>query len=139
MASSPLLAALAAPSEKPKKVKDPKAKREKSGEKSEAMTGQQHGELPAYKEPTPRQRMKSDARDAKIHATRQWVMGDMTTKQHDGVHARANHVLTGKPNVKIAGMGEAKKTSGAKPSAPRQTASGKGPSLNIKGAGTNKK
>jgi hypothetical protein len=139
MASSPLLAALAAPAEKTKKVKDPVKKREKSGEKAPSMTGQQHGELPSYKAPTPRQEMKTDARRAKIHATREWVMGNMSSKEHAGVHSRANQVLTGKPDIKIGGMGENKKTSGAKPQAPRQTASGKGPSLNIKGAGTNKK
>jgi hypothetical protein len=101
MAGSPLIAALMAPDSK-KKVKDPKPKREKTGEKAPSMTGQQHGELPAYKEPTPAQRMKSAARDAKVHATRQWVMGELSNKKHAGIHARANRVLTNKaPIVKM--------------------------------------
>jgi hypothetical protein len=101
MASSPLIAALLAPDSK-KKVKDPKVKRPKTGEKAESMTGQQHGELQGYKEPTPRQRMKMDARDSKVHATRRWVMGELSNKQHAGIHARANRVLTGKaPMIKV--------------------------------------
>lgn len=138
MASSPLIATLLS-GEKSKKVKDPKPKRERSGEKPESMTGQQHGELTAYKEPTPRQRIKGDAREAKIHATSRWVRGDISTNEHNKIHSRANQILTSKPTVNIAGLGTNKKTSGAKPQVSRQTASGKGPSLNIKGAGTNKK
>ena len=51
---------------------------------------------PIVKEPTPRQRMKMHAKEEKIHATRKWVAGEISTKQHDGVHARADAVLKGK-------------------------------------------
>ena len=48
---------------------------------------------PLVKEPTPHQRMKMHAKEEKIQATRKWVAGEITTKQHLGVHARANAVL----------------------------------------------
>ena len=95
MASSPLISALLAP-QSPKRVRDPKLARAKTGEKAPAMTGQQHGELASYKEPTPAQRVKMHARDAKVSATRRWVDGDISTKAHAGIHARANRVLTNK-------------------------------------------
>jgi hypothetical protein len=57
--------------------------------------------MPVPKEPTPHQRMKMHAREEKIHATRKWVAGEITTKQHMGVHARANAVLKGKAGVKV--------------------------------------
>jgi hypothetical protein len=103
MASSPLIAALLAPAgDSKKKIKDPKSKREKTGEKAPSMTGQQHGELQGYKEPTPHQRMKQAARDAKVHATRRWVEGELSNKAHAGIHARANRVLTGRaPLIKM--------------------------------------
>jgi len=49
-----------------------------------------------YKEPTPRQRIKTHAREEKIQATRKWVAGELSNKQHEGVHRRANEVLKGK-------------------------------------------
>lgn len=49
-----------------------------------------------YKPPTHGQRLKAAARDEKVHATRRWVAGEMSTKQHSQVHARANKVLKGK-------------------------------------------
>lgn len=101
--SSPLIAALLAPDgDSKKKVKDPKEKREKTGERPMAQTAQQHGELQGYKEPTHSQRIKSAAREAKIYATRRWVEGELSNKAHAGIHARANRVLTGKaPMVKL--------------------------------------
>lgn len=85
-----------------KKIKDPVKKREKTGEKPVSQTGQQHGELPTYKVPTPRQQMKEGAKQAKIHATQKWVMGELSNEQHKGIHARADQVLTGKaPTLKL--------------------------------------
>lgn len=50
----------------------------------------------AYKEPTPSQRIKTHAREEKIHATRRWVAGELSNKEHAGIHRRANEVLKGK-------------------------------------------
>ena len=100
-----ILTALMAPPAS--KMKDPKAKRAKTGEKPKAMTGQQHGELPSFKEPTPAQRMKQVARDEKVHATRRWIAGELDNKKHAGIHERANRVLTGKVPA-IKGLGKSK-------------------------------
>lgn len=32
----------------------------------------------------------------KRHATQDWVAGRMSTKDHNAIHARADHVLSGK-------------------------------------------
>jgi hypothetical protein len=77
--------------------------RAKTGEKSEAQTHQQHGELSSYKEPTPVERIRTHARDAKVRATQDWVDGRMDTTQHNRVHARANHVLAGKSTREFKG------------------------------------
>jgi hypothetical protein len=82
--------------------KDPAKKRAKTGEKASSETGQQHGELSSYTPPTPAQRMKEHARDAKVFATRDWVEGRIDTKKHNAIHMRANRVLTNKaPKVKL--------------------------------------
>jgi hypothetical protein len=87
---------------KKSKRKDPEKKRAKTGEKPESETGQQHGEMPTYVEPTPAQRMKTHAKDAKVNATRDWVEGRIDTKKHNAIHIRANRVLTNKaPKVKL--------------------------------------
>lgn len=98
--SSPLLEAL-----KPsaKKVKDPKKQPKRKpgqttmGEAPYSQTGQQHGALEGAKMPSPQQQMKKDikqgARDSKVHATRRWVMGELSNKEHAGIHARADRVL----------------------------------------------
>lgn len=49
-----------------------------------------------YKEPTPKQRMKIHAREEKVQATRRWVAGELSDKEHAGVHRRANEVIKGK-------------------------------------------
>jgi hypothetical protein len=49
-----------------------------------------------YKEPSPTERVKSHARNAKVNATQDWVEGRMSTESHKNVHKRANHVLTNK-------------------------------------------
>lgn len=43
--------------------------------------------------PTPMQRLKMDAKDAKHSATREWVRGRMSTKEHSEIHSRADHVI----------------------------------------------
>lgn len=103
---SPLLAlfgsGLSSAGKKSKARKDPDKKRAKTGEKPESETGQQHGELATYTEPTPAQRMKDHAKEAKINATRNWVEGHIDTKKHNAIHIRANRVLTNKgPKVKL--------------------------------------
>jgi hypothetical protein len=90
------------------KGQDKKRAQSSKGEKSVTEPAQQHGELSAFKEPTPIQRTKMHARDAKVSATRDWVDGRITTKQHNSVHTRANHVLSSKP------IREFKGTSGEK-------------------------
>lgn len=46
--------------------------------------------------PSDKQMVKDHARMQKRHATQDWVAGRMTTKAHNAVHARADHVLSGK-------------------------------------------
>jgi hypothetical protein len=100
---SPLLALFGSGvATKKAKRKDPVKKRAKIGEQPETATGQQHGELSSYTPPTPMQRMKEHARDAKVYATRDWVEGRIDTKKHNAIHVRANRVLTNKaPKVKL--------------------------------------
>lgn len=46
--------------------------------------------------PSDKQMVKEHARMQKRHATQDWVAGRMSTKAHNAVHARADHVLSGK-------------------------------------------
>ena len=66
------------------------------GEKSVTNHGQQHGELGSYDKPTQHQLMKENAKHSMRHATESWVRGDMSTREHEQVHARAAHVLRGR-------------------------------------------
>lgn len=57
-----------------------------------------------FSQPSPAERMKDHARDAKVSATRDWVEGRIDTKKHNAIHTRANRVLTNKgPKVKLKG------------------------------------
>lgn len=67
------------------------------GEHSVTSPGQQHGELASNKEPTEHQLMKENAKREMRHATESWISGHTTTKEHNAVHARAKHALSGKP------------------------------------------
>lgn len=62
-----------------------------------ATTGGPHtqvGELDdEIKAPTPAMRIKRAAHDEKINATRRWVSGEITDKQHASTHRRANHAI----------------------------------------------
>lgn len=92
------------------KGEDKKRAKPSKGEKSVTEPHQQHGELPSYKEPTPVQRTKMHARDAKVSATRDWIDGRSTTKEHNAIHARANHVLTSKPVREFKGKSGERKS-----------------------------
>lgn len=92
------------------KGQDKKRAQPSKGEKSVTEPHQQHGELSAFKEPTPVQRTKMHARDAKVSATRDWVDGRMSTKEHNGVHSRANHVLSSKPVREFKGKSGERKS-----------------------------
>lgn len=71
-----------------KKTPSPK----KGGEKGDFHT--QVGELDdEMKEPTPAMKAVKAAHEEKIHATRKWISGEMTTKKHDLVHKRADHLI----------------------------------------------
>jgi hypothetical protein len=75
-----------------KAAKPPKKEKAKKGETSSHAT--QVGELAGeYKEPTPSMRIKKAAQDEKVHATRRWVSGEISDKQHTTAHRRANHAI----------------------------------------------
>lgn len=90
----PLFASVTPKAQDKKRARKPKTNATTKGEDSVTEPAQQHGELAAYKEPTPIERTRSHARDAKVRATQDWVEGRITSKQHTNVHKRANHVLT---------------------------------------------
>lgn len=48
---------------------------------------------PKYKEPTGAMRIKEAAKSEKIHATRRWIAGEISTKQHSMIHKRAAHAI----------------------------------------------
>jgi hypothetical protein len=86
------------------KSEDKKRAKKSKGEKSVTEPEQQHGGLSNDKEPTPVQKMKGHAKDAMQNATRDWVEGRMSTKDHNAVHARAAHVLKNKHPKEFAGQ-----------------------------------
>lgn len=45
------------------------------------------------KAPTTESRTVERAHDAKVSATDRWVRGEMTSKEHDAVHKRADQVI----------------------------------------------
>jgi hypothetical protein len=47
----------------------------------------------SLKEPSTEDRMVSRAHDAKVDATDRWVRGEMTGKDHEAVHRKADHVI----------------------------------------------
>jgi hypothetical protein len=105
---SPLIGALfnsvTPPSEDKKRAVKPTRKRTTKGEKSTTEPAQQHGELASYKEPTPVERIREHAKSEKVHATREWVEGRISTTQHTAVHKRANHVLMNKDPKSFRGL-----------------------------------
>lgn len=72
--------------------KSPKKEKVNRGPSTGSDT--QVGELAsAYKEPTPAMRIKRTAGDEKVHATRRWIAGEISDKQHTQAHRRANHAI----------------------------------------------
>jgi len=49
-----------------------------------------------FKMPTHRERLHMAAHDEKLHATREWIGGRISTRKHNMIHARANKILKGK-------------------------------------------
>lgn len=84
-----ILSGLAEGYQKPaKKHKVPKH----GGESGASAT--QVGELDdEMKEPTPAMRIKKDAHEEKLRATRRWVAGEISNSEHKKVHTRANHAI----------------------------------------------
>jgi hypothetical protein len=48
---------------------------------------------PPYEPPTHTERMREQAKEEKLTATRNWVAGRIPSAEHDEIHSRANHVL----------------------------------------------
>jgi hypothetical protein len=105
----PLFASVTPKGQDKKRARKPKTNATTLGEKSVTEPHQQHGELAAYKEPTPIERTRSHARDAKVRATQDWVEGRIDSKQHTNVHKRANHVLTNRTPREFKGTTGEKK------------------------------
>lgn len=85
------------------------------GEKSMVQPHQQHGELASAMEPKPlseRQQLKEHARHVKRRATEDWVSGRMTTDEHNAIHKRADHVLSGKHPREYSGKSGERKIKG---------------------------
>lgn len=89
----PLIGALFNSVTPPKQAK--KRAKPSMGEKSVTEPGQQHGELAAYKEPTDKQKIKTEAKYQMRRATEDWVAGRMKTPDHKAIHERAKHVIKG--------------------------------------------
>ena len=91
----------------------PKKVTKSRGEKS--VTANPHtqvGELAmlepnAEKPMTHGKRLREMSKEAKFNATRRWVGGEISTKVHDSIHSKANHVLR-KPS-KYFGMKESRR------------------------------
>jgi hypothetical protein len=80
----------------PPKAQGKKRAKKSKGEKSVTQPGQQHGETFNYKAPTEHSMMKERAKSTMREATASWVRGDMSTREHEQVHARAKHVISGR-------------------------------------------
>lgn len=79
-----------------KRARKPKTNKTTLGEGSVPGHAQQHGELAASKMPTDTQRIKEAARHAKRNATEDWIAGRRSTKDHEHIHRRSNHILDNK-------------------------------------------
>jgi hypothetical protein len=89
------------------KGQDKKRAKKSKGEKSVTEPEQQHGELASAKMPPPptdKKLMRESAKHAMRRATDDWVEGRITTKECGASHARAKHVLSGKPPHEFKGM-----------------------------------
>lgn len=82
-----------------KRARKPRTNKTTLGEDSVPGNVQQHGELASDKlppkMPTDLQRIKDEARHAKRSATEDWIAGRKSTQDHEHIHRRANHILSG--------------------------------------------
>lgn len=98
-----------------KRAVKPKKNQTTKGEKSVTEPMQQHGELASNaepKKPSDSQMVKGEARYQKRRATEDWVAGRIDSKQHNNIHSRANHVLSGKVPAEFKGKTGEKKGKG---------------------------
>lgn len=79
-----------------KRARKPRTNKTTLGEDSVPGHAQQHGELASSKMPTDTMRIKDEARRQKRQATEEWISGRKSTKDHEHIHRRANHVLSNK-------------------------------------------
>lgn len=84
------------PAQDKKRARKPRPNKTTLGEGSVTEPGQQHGELASAKAPTDMARIKEEARMQKRRATEDWIAGRKSTKDHEHIHRRANHVLSNK-------------------------------------------
>lgn len=82
-----------------KRAVKPRKNKTTKGEGSVPEAAQQHGELASAGLPKPmteHQQVKEHAKHERRRATEDWISGRISTKQHNAVHARAKHVISGK-------------------------------------------
>jgi hypothetical protein len=82
-----------------KRARKAKGSKTTGGEMSVTSPLQQHGELASSAEPKPpteAEMIKERARSEKRRATEDWIAGHKTTRDHEAIHKRANHVLMNK-------------------------------------------
>lgn len=94
------------------KAKSDKRVTKSRGEKSvtanpHTQVGEQAMLEEKAEQPTHIQRLREYSKEAKLNATRRWIGGEISTKVHDTIHSKANHVLR-KPS-KYFGMKESKR------------------------------
>ena len=64
--------------------------------KKKSLTPMLAAIIEPVRKPSDKEMLKDHARMQKRHATESWVAGRMSTKEHNAIHARADHVLAGK-------------------------------------------
>ena len=110
-----MLGAILGISKTPKGQDKKRAKKKSKGEKSVTEPEQQHGELASYKAPPPpsdKKLLRESAKHTARRATEDWVSGHISTKECHAAHARAKHVLAGKPVREFKGMSGERKMKG---------------------------
>lgn len=93
----------------------PRTNKTTRGEKSVSQPHQQHGELASAAESKPlseRMLMKEHAKHSMRRATEDWVDGRITTHEHNAVHARSKHVMSGKHPREYSGKSGERKIKG---------------------------
>jgi hypothetical protein len=98
-----------------KRAPKPKTNKVTKGEKSVTEPAQQHGELASSADPKPisdKKLIRETAKGEKRRATEAWIGGRMSTKNHEAVHKRANHVLKSMPVTTFKGLSGEKEMKG---------------------------